>query len=140
MSKQYFVEVFFTNINQSELRIIVKLQIIAELQIIVELWIIVELRTLRILDLKIRKCLQYLNLQLICNSELQVPSLAITNFIVFTKKDKKIRIIVYMRNIGWTNINRVIHPFRDLFYKFNHHDKYVQYYNIQFKGSFFKVA
>src|SRR6266542_3247521 len=39
--KAVFVKVFFTNIDQSELRIIAKLQIIAELQIIVEL------RTLR---------------------------------------------------------------------------------------------
>ena len=36
---------------------------------------IVKLQTLQILDLKIHKCLQYFNLQLICNSELQVSSL-----------------------------------------------------------------
>ena len=43
--------------------------------LIAELRIIKVLRTLRIFRLKIRKWLQYLNLQLICNSELQVPSL-----------------------------------------------------------------
>ena len=40
--------------------------------LIAELRIIKVLRTLRIFRLKIRKWLQYLNLQLICNSELQV--------------------------------------------------------------------
>ena len=44
--------------------------------LIAELRIIKVLRTLRIFRLKIRKWLQYLNLQLICNLELQVPSLA----------------------------------------------------------------
>ena len=46
--------------------------------LIAELRIIKVLRTLRIFRLKIRKWLQYLNLQLICNSELQVPSLHMT--------------------------------------------------------------